>query len=159
MPRFSQEKQERIRRALLDAGCDRFERYGLQGTTIADLTDDVGIADGTFYSFFDSKEALFAAVLRREAEQVYDDLTAVLDEADDAETGIRRFLETASDATVEHPSSGGPSPGTTANASNAASRRTNSTPPGWTNWRSSSRRYGSGRNRATFSRATPRPSR
>jgi AcrR family transcriptional regulator len=104
MPQFTDEKRTRIREALLDAGHDRFVARGLAETTIAELTDDVGIASGTFYSFFDSKEDLFAAVLRREADRVYDDLRAVLDahEADPA-TAVRRFMEVASDALVEEP--------------------------------------------------------
>jgi AcrR family transcriptional regulator len=104
MPRFTDAEQRRIRARLLESGHDRFVADGLEETTIAELTDDAGIAAGTFYSFFDSKEDLFAVVLRREADRVYEDLREVLAAHDhDPETAIRRFLEVASAAVVENP--------------------------------------------------------
>ncbi|KOX95366.1 TetR/AcrR family transcriptional regulator [Halorubrum tropicale] len=104
MPRFTPAEKERIRERLLDSGYDRFLADGLEDTAIADLTADAGIATGTFYSFFDSKADLLAAVLRREAARVHDDLEAILDaHEDDPETAVRRFLERASVAIVENP--------------------------------------------------------
>lgn len=104
MPRFTPEKRQQIRDRLVDSGYNRFVADGLDETAIGDLTDDAGIATGTFYSFFDSKEDLFATVLRREADRVYDDLSATLEShADDPETAIRRFLEIGSAALVENP--------------------------------------------------------
>jgi AcrR family transcriptional regulator len=104
MPRFTPEERRRIRDRLIESGYERFLTDGLDGTAISDLTDDAGIATGTFYSFFDSKEALFATVLQREAREVYEDLREILEaHEDDPETAIRRFLERASAAIVENP--------------------------------------------------------
>ncbi|NLV06206.1 TetR family transcriptional regulator [Haloarcula rubripromontorii] len=104
MPRFTPAEKERIRERLLGSGYDRFLAHGLEDTSIADLTADAGIATGTFYSFFDSKADLLAAVLRREAARIHDDLEATLDaHEDDPETAVRRFLERASAAIVENP--------------------------------------------------------
>lgn len=104
MPRFTSEERRRIRDRLVESGYERFLTDGLDGTAISDLTDDAGIATGTFYSFFESKEELLAVVLRREARTVYEDLEETLEvHADDPETAVRRFLERASAAVVENP--------------------------------------------------------
>jgi len=89
---FTDADRERIREDLVAAGRDLFERYGLSKTTIADLTDPVGIANGTFYQFFDSKEALFLEVLDREGERLLPELVAPFERDDDPETVIVAFL-------------------------------------------------------------------
>lgn len=92
--RFSDADRERIRESLIATGRDRFEQYGLSKTTIADLTDSVGIANGTFYQFFDSKEALFLEVLDREGERLLPTLLAPFedDALEDPEAVIVAFL-------------------------------------------------------------------
>jgi AcrR family transcriptional regulator len=90
---FSDEERDQIRQDLIDAGRALFPRFGLQKTTISDLTDEVGIGRSTFYRFFDSKEELYLAVLEAEGEQVSqrladENLTAV----DDAQVVVERFL-------------------------------------------------------------------
>ncbi|KAB1190393.1 TetR family transcriptional regulator [Haloferax sp. MBLA0076] len=67
---FSDEERERIRTDLEEAGRKLFAQFGLQKTTIADLTDEVNIGTSTFYRFFDSKEDLYLAVLESESEEV-----------------------------------------------------------------------------------------
>lgn len=52
-----------IRERLLSAGRELFSRYGLRKTTVEDITRAAGIAKGTFYLFFPSKEALYGEVL------------------------------------------------------------------------------------------------
>ncbi len=104
MPKFTDERRSEIRRTLLDVGAEQFADRGLEETAIADLTGEAGIATGTFYSFFDSKEELLAAILRREAEHVYADLRVVLKEnEDDPETALRQFVRVAGDALVTTP--------------------------------------------------------
>jgi len=70
MSGFSDEKRAYIRSELLETGRELFARYGLKKTTISDLTDPVGIANGTFYQFFDSKEALYLELLEAEGEDL-----------------------------------------------------------------------------------------
>jgi AcrR family transcriptional regulator len=93
MKGFTDDQRERIREDLLEAGRDLFARYGLGKTTVADLTDEVGIGTSTFYQFYDSKEALYLAVLEREGETVARRLSeeGVL-EGDDPEVVVREFL-------------------------------------------------------------------
>ncbi|WP_196260936.1 TetR/AcrR family transcriptional regulator [Pelagibacterium limicola] len=59
---FSNAERETIRTQLLAAGLERFTRHGLRGLRIEDVCRDIGIAKGSFYSFFPHKEALFLAI-------------------------------------------------------------------------------------------------
>lgn len=93
MTSFSESERERIEAKLLDAGRERFAKYGYRKTTIGELTDDARIARGTFYRFFDSKAALYVAVVEREAERILDPLiTETLADHDDPQIGVEHFL-------------------------------------------------------------------
>lgn len=100
---FSDDERERIRQRLLDAGRELFAQYGLSKTTIRDLTNEVGIASGTFYQFFDSKTALYVAVLEAEGERLVPELVAPLETHDDPETAIVAFLTTLMDEIETNP--------------------------------------------------------
>lgn len=100
---FSESERERIREGLVVEGRDLFERYGLRKTTIADLTDAVGIADSTFYQFFDSKEELYIEILEREGERILPRMLAPMEAADDPETAIVDFLTTLMDEIETNP--------------------------------------------------------
>ncbi|WP_128477558.1 TetR/AcrR family transcriptional regulator [Halorussus pelagicus] len=63
---FDADERGRIRDSLRETGRDLFARRGLDGTTIADLTDPAGVANGTFYRFYDSKAELYDEILREE---------------------------------------------------------------------------------------------
>lgn len=63
MPRhFTQQDRDAIHERLLAAGLKRFTQYGLRGMRVEDVCRDTGIAKGTFYNFFEHKEALFLAI-------------------------------------------------------------------------------------------------
>ncbi|MFT4891789.1 MAG: AcrR family transcriptional regulator [Halobacteriales archaeon] len=95
---FSDAERERIRDGLLATGRDLFSRHGLGKTTIADLTDEVGIAPSTFYQFFDSKADLYLEVLEREGSSIMDRvLDASFERHDDPERAIAAFLRTLVD--------------------------------------------------------------
>jgi AcrR family transcriptional regulator len=59
---FSEKEKELIRRKLLDAGKEYFEWFGVRKTNVADLARKAGIAKGSFYLFFESKEDLFLTI-------------------------------------------------------------------------------------------------
>lgn len=101
---FSDEERARIRRGLMETGREQFARYGPKKTTIADLTDPVGIANSTFYRFFDSKEALYAEILESlEAELAEAVIEESLESTDDPREAIRRFLEAITDRIEDDP--------------------------------------------------------
>lgn len=68
--KFSDHEKERIRERLVKAGKQCFGLYGLKKTSIEQLTKAAGIAQGTFYLFFPSKEELYFELLELEEERV-----------------------------------------------------------------------------------------
>ncbi len=53
---------------ILDAARRRFEKYGYRRTSMIEIARDVGIAAGTLYRYFDSKEDIFLRVAETETE-------------------------------------------------------------------------------------------
>ncbi|GAC1573312.1 MAG: TetR/AcrR family transcriptional regulator [Sphingomicrobium sp.] len=61
---------ERTLRRILDAALSEFGERGFAESSIASITQRAEVALGTFYTYFDSKEALFAALVRDMSERV-----------------------------------------------------------------------------------------
>ena len=68
MARISTEQRKQIHETLLTQSKELFIQYGFSKTSIDDIVNACGIAKGSFYSYYPSKEELFYAVLRREEE-------------------------------------------------------------------------------------------
>ena len=68
MSEFTEGEKEQIRQCLLTKGKDLFIQYGLAKTSIDDLVQACGIAKGSFYKFFSSKEELFYIILQNQEE-------------------------------------------------------------------------------------------
>lgn len=68
---FTEQKNEMIRRALLDEALRCAVTVGMRKTSVEQLTEAVGIAKGSFYKFFPSKELLFLAVLENIHSETY----------------------------------------------------------------------------------------
>jgi AcrR family transcriptional regulator len=100
---FDDAEKEEIRSALVDAGEEYFLRVGPQKTTVEDLTSEVGIATGSFYTFFDSKGALFLEIFRRLRDELVDDVTEAVDGVADGSEGIRLLFRTYLDWLEAHP--------------------------------------------------------
>jgi AcrR family transcriptional regulator len=95
MTGFSDAERERIRERLLDAGRDLFAQYGLKKTTVSELAERAGIATGTFYSFFDSKERLYYEIILARSEDAFARMTAAVEAEDDPEAATAAFLREA----------------------------------------------------------------
>ncbi|HSZ40850.1 MAG TPA: TetR/AcrR family transcriptional regulator [Trebonia sp.] len=61
----------RTREALVQAARDVFEEKGFDEARIADITARAGAAYGSFYTYFDSKEAVFRELVQGFAEAVF----------------------------------------------------------------------------------------
>ena len=61
---------ERNRAALVGAARRVFERDGYVRARITDIADEAGVAHGSFYSHFDGKPAVFAAVMAEVEEEM-----------------------------------------------------------------------------------------
>jgi AcrR family transcriptional regulator len=83
---------ERTLRKILDAARDEFGERGFSDSSIVGITRRAGVALGTFYTYFESKEALFHALVRDMSAQVRDNVGPSLNDASDALDGERRAL-------------------------------------------------------------------
>lgn len=79
----------RTRAALIGGAREVFERDGLLDARIADIASAAGVATGSFYTHFDSKEAAFAAVIGEVHEETLHPRIEVPRDADDPIAGIR----------------------------------------------------------------------
>ena len=84
---------ERTLRKILDAARDEFGERGFAESSIVAITQRAGVALGTFYTYFDSKEAVFQALVRDMSGQVRDHVAPAFRDATDALDGERRALE------------------------------------------------------------------
>ncbi len=58
------------RETILDVATGLFARYGFRKTSVADIIRDAGVARGTVYKYFSTKEDIFQAVIRREMQDM-----------------------------------------------------------------------------------------
>lgn len=61
---------ERTRRKLLDAAAEEFAENGFHAGSISAITRRAGVALGSFYTYFDSKDAIFRALVSDMSEAV-----------------------------------------------------------------------------------------
>src|SRR5206468_8284450 len=84
---------ERTLRKILDAARDEFGERGFAESSIVGITRRAGVALGTFYTYFDSKESVFQALVSDMSAQVRDHVGPAFKDATDAIDGERRALE------------------------------------------------------------------
>lgn len=102
-----QRKAER-REAILNIAQQSFLDQGYDRTTMSGIAEAMGGSKGTLWSYFDSKEALFGAVIDRAATHFRADLMAALDPSGQPKMSLRRFAEsfirkiTSADAIALH---------------------------------------------------------
>jgi AcrR family transcriptional regulator len=84
---------ERTLRKILDAARDEFGERGFADSSIVAITQRAGVALGTFYTYFDTKEAVFQALVRDMSAQVREHVAPAFEDATDAIDGERRALE------------------------------------------------------------------
>jgi AcrR family transcriptional regulator len=78
MPKgFNKSEKQMITESLLEHGKTLFSTHGLQKTSIQDITKKVGIAAGSFYKFYRSKEELYFEILEREESHIKTQLLSI----------------------------------------------------------------------------------
>lgn len=65
---------------LIEAGLAEFAEKGFAATRLDDVARRAGVAKGTIYRYFDSKEALFQAALRSRVVPVFDDIESLVEQ-------------------------------------------------------------------------------
>ena len=84
---------ERTMRKILDAARDEFGERGFSDSSIVGITQRAGVALGTFYTYFESKEGLFKALVGDMSAQVRDNVGPALSKGVDGLDSERRALE------------------------------------------------------------------
>ena len=103
MPRASQavarptsRVRERTKTLLLDAALRLFARQGVGATAIHEIAAEAGVANGTFYNYFRTRDEVVEAVSVRLAERLQEEITAsaagVTDAGERMAIGTRRFV-------------------------------------------------------------------
>lgn len=84
-------------RAILDAAAIEFGEKGFHDSSISGITARAGVALGSFYTYFDSKDAVFRALVRDMSTQLRDHVTPLVQAAPDGiaaeRIGLEAFLE------------------------------------------------------------------
>jgi AcrR family transcriptional regulator len=100
MPKvYSDEKRLEIREQLMQTGVELIRQHGMKRMSIEELTRRVGIAQGTFYNFFRSKEVFVCEIARAYQEGIDTQVKETvrvkggLDREDVASVYRRTFLE------------------------------------------------------------------
>jgi AcrR family transcriptional regulator len=83
---------ERTRRKILDAALNEFGERGFSDASIVGITGRAQVALGTFYTYFDSKEEVFRAVVRDLSDLVRTRVAPMLEGEGDAIDRERRAL-------------------------------------------------------------------
>jgi len=89
----------RTLRQLLDAAAEEFGEKGFHEASISQITQRAGVAIGSFYTYFDSKEEVFTALVRDLSAQVRDfvapRISAQASQIEAEREGQQAFLEFA----------------------------------------------------------------
>ena len=93
---------EKTLRKILDAALAEFGSHGFSDSSIVGITTRARVALGTFYTYFDSKDAVFAALVRDMSGQVRDHVAPAFDGATDALDGEARALAAYLRFVAEH---------------------------------------------------------
>jgi AcrR family transcriptional regulator len=80
------------REAILDAAERVFLRDGIQFAKMVDVAEETGVSVGTLYNYFESKEAVFAALVERHRERYFAMLEEPV-ESSDAIVGLMVVIE------------------------------------------------------------------
>jgi TetR/AcrR family transcriptional regulator, mexJK operon transcriptional repressor len=90
-PSRRQVRREARRDAILDVAAESFLEHGYAGTTMSAIAANLGGSKGTLWSYFSSKDILFAAVIDRTTEAFRAELSLILQPRDGIQPALRRF--------------------------------------------------------------------
>jgi AcrR family transcriptional regulator len=90
------ERGRKTMRAILDAAALEFGERGFHDASISGITRRAGVALGSFYTYFDTKDAVFRALVRDMSDQVRDHVAPAIRAAPDQlaaeQAGLREFI-------------------------------------------------------------------
>jgi TetR/AcrR family transcriptional regulator, transcriptional repressor of aconitase len=69
MPKVSEEHKEARREQILVGAQRAFARHGYEGATVARLEEETGLSRGAIFNYYENKQALFVALVRRSSDR------------------------------------------------------------------------------------------
>jgi AcrR family transcriptional regulator len=90
--RVNEQTRATTRRALLDAAAQAFAEHGYHQTPIDSVSELAGVAKGTVYNYFSSKDEVLRALVHEACELATDAAAAIPDPAP-TETRLQAFVE------------------------------------------------------------------
>ncbi len=93
------DKRERI----LDGALKAFARKGFYNTKVSEIASEAGVADGTIYLYFKSKDDLLISLFEDRMEWVIDRLNTELSTVAGVEERLRRAVELHFQLAIEEP--------------------------------------------------------
>ncbi|HEY1719762.1 MAG TPA: TetR/AcrR family transcriptional regulator [Magnetospirillaceae bacterium] len=91
------------RAAIIDAAVTLFAHKGFYGTTVPEIAEKAGVATGSIYLYFQTKEALVNAALAERKQGMYDAFSGAASGGGDLEARFRRTWRALVAYAVAHP--------------------------------------------------------
>ncbi len=88
-PSRRERRKKRTRRRLLEAADAFFREQGFEATTVEEIAAVADVAKGTFFNYFENKEALLVALITERVEEALNELPATDEPAPER---VRRLL-------------------------------------------------------------------
>ncbi len=73
-----QRKKEETRKKIIEAAADLFRRQGFANTAVDQITEAADVGKGTFYNYFETKEAVVTAFIDEESQAYMQSLQMVM---------------------------------------------------------------------------------
>ena len=89
---MSRKKQEKKRKDILEAAAGVFAREGFHKAKIQDVAREAGVAHGTVYLYFGSKDDLLVSVFRENIRELVEYLGSEIQKEKNAEDKLRRMI-------------------------------------------------------------------
>jgi len=97
------EKKQAQRQAIMTVAREHFERFGYKRTVIDDVVREVGIAKGTFYLYFKSKDQLLFELIGQCRHEMMTEFHKLLAQETTAAGQIRAIIEMSFQAFLDYP--------------------------------------------------------
>ena len=98
-----EQRKRATRQLILDAGCATFSELGFDACTIRDIVRRTGLASGTFYNYFDTKEAVLRELIDDEIGRLSERMQEARRRARDPHSFVRNAYREAFRAIVGRP--------------------------------------------------------
>ncbi|NTX02956.1 MULTISPECIES: TetR/AcrR family transcriptional regulator [unclassified Myxococcus] len=89
--------------AILKAAGEVFARFGFKKASVEDIAKRAGVGKGSIYLHFESKEALFEAIVRQSHEMSLAELKASVQRATTPEAQVRAYIRCKLEQSVRKP--------------------------------------------------------